>query len=92
MNYVFLDGAKILSHADLHRAFADALDFPDYYGRNLDALRDCLTEQAEPVGVIIVHANLLQEHLGRRWKGFCRLMDDLTDDEPGFRFWLEPFE
>ena len=92
MKYVFLDGEKILSHTDLHRTFADALDFPEYYGNNLDALHDCLTEQEEPVGVIVVHADLLKEHMGRRWKSFLRLMDDLTEDEPGFRFWQEPFE
>ena len=91
MKYVFLDGEKILSHADLHRAFAQALEFPEYYGKNLDALRDCLTDETEPVGVIAVHADLLREHMGRRWKPFLRLMDDLTEDEPGFRFWPEPF-
>lgn len=29
---------------DLHRYLAAALDFPDYYGMNLDALYDCLTD------------------------------------------------
>ncbi|MBT2443516.1 barstar family protein [Streptomyces sp. ISL-36] len=31
---------------DLHRAIADALHFPDYYGHNLDALNDCLGDVA----------------------------------------------
>jgi hypothetical protein len=29
---------------DLHRDMAAALDFPDYYGRNLDALNDCMRD------------------------------------------------
>lgn len=29
---------------DVHRYIAAALDFPDYYGKNLDALYDCLTD------------------------------------------------
>jgi hypothetical protein len=29
---------------DLHRDIAAALDFPDYYGRNLDALNDCMRD------------------------------------------------
>ena len=29
---------------DMHEAIAAGLDFPDYYGRNLDALNDCLTD------------------------------------------------
>jgi hypothetical protein len=39
---VRLDAARWTSEADLHRDFAAALDFPDYYGENLDALNDCL--------------------------------------------------
>lgn len=31
---------------NLHDAFADALNFPSYYGRNLDALADCLYDVA----------------------------------------------
>ena len=91
MKYVFLDGEKILSNADLHRTFAETLDFPAYYGNNLDALRDCLTETEGPVCVAAVHTDLLSEHVGRRWKSFLRLMDDLTEEEPGFRFLPEPF-
>ena len=30
--------------ARAHRIIAGALDFPDYYGNNLDALYDCLTD------------------------------------------------
>ena len=92
MKYVFLDGEKIASAADLHRAFAGALDFPDYYGKNLDALHDCLTDVTEPVTVIAVHTAQLKEHMGRRWNAFLRLMDDLRDDLPGFRFSMEPIK
>ena len=28
----------------IHTLFAEKLDFPSWYGRNLDALYDCLTE------------------------------------------------
>jgi hypothetical protein len=31
----------------LHSDIAAALDFPEYYGRNLNALRDCLRDVAE---------------------------------------------
>lgn len=36
-----------LSPAQLHDALALALDFPTWYGRNLDALYDCLTQLRE---------------------------------------------
>ena len=90
MKYVFLDGEKIISNADLHECFAAALDFPEYYGKNLDALHDALTDITEPVTVIAVNTAALEEHLTRR-KGFLRLMEDLTEEKKGFRFLYEPF-
>lgn len=40
------DAARWVDEAGMHRALADLLDFPDYYGRNLDALNDCLGDVA----------------------------------------------
>jgi RNAse (barnase) inhibitor barstar len=40
---VELDGNRIESESDFHRAISAALDFAEHYGRNLDALWDALT-------------------------------------------------
>ncbi|MBQ0043265.1 MAG: barstar family protein [Lachnospiraceae bacterium] len=32
---------------DVHRYIAVILEFPEYYGKNLDALYDCLTDMGE---------------------------------------------
>ena len=40
---VTIDCAAIAGREDLHRLFAEALCFPGWYGRNLDALHDQLT-------------------------------------------------
>ena len=39
-----LDLHGIGNPKDVHRYLAAAMDFPEYYGNNLDALYDCLTE------------------------------------------------
>ncbi|MEV6897637.1 barstar family protein [Amycolatopsis sp. NPDC051372] len=43
---VEIDAARWTREADLHRDIAAALDFPDHYGKNLDALNDCLRDVA----------------------------------------------
>src|SRR5690349_20528846 len=42
-----LDAGGWDTDEDLHRDIAGALDFPDYYGRNLAALNDCMRDVAD---------------------------------------------
>ena len=57
---VVIDCEKLLQKEQAHLYLADVLDFPDYYGRNLDALFDCLTELGECT-VVFEGKNLLRE-------------------------------
>ncbi|WP_233360143.1 barstar family protein [Streptomyces sp. CRPSP2-6A1] len=43
---ICLEAGRWSTERDMHRAMAAALDFPDYYGHNLDALNDCLGDVA----------------------------------------------
>ncbi|MCF0120273.1 MAG: barstar family protein [Oscillospiraceae bacterium] len=43
MEYV-LDGSQMRTREEAHTHIAQRLRFPDYYGRNLDALYDCLMD------------------------------------------------
>ncbi|MBU8612088.1 MULTISPECIES: barstar family protein [Bacillus] len=43
MRKIMIDGRDFENIEVLHDVLKDKLDFPDYYGRNLDALWDCLT-------------------------------------------------
>ena len=44
MKQVSLDGNVLADAALLHDYLKDRLSFPEYYGRNFDALYDCLTD------------------------------------------------
>ncbi len=90
MKVVLLDGCRIEDAAAMHAAFARALDLPDWYGANLDALHDVLTETTEQIGVITVNTARLAKNLGRRWHPFLRLMKDLKQNRPGFDFCMDP--
>ena len=91
MKIVLLDGEKIENYAALHETFQRELNLPDYYGANLDALHDVLTERTDEMGVIIANGAVLHEHVGRRWNAFLRLMNDLTEKREGFHFCMDPF-
>ena len=55
MKLLFFDMNTIRSREVLHDAFQEKLELPEYYGRNLDALYDLLSEGA-------VHAMLVFEN------------------------------
>lgn len=44
MKQLTLDGNMLADASKLHDYLKDSLDFPEYYGKNLDALYDCLTD------------------------------------------------
>jgi Barstar (barnase inhibitor) len=48
VRYVVLDGSLIDSQASFLAAVAVALNFPEYFGGNWDALDDCLYDVDEP--------------------------------------------
>ena len=52
MEEKIIDCNQIKTKEDLHRIFREALRFPQYYGNNLDALYDCLTETTGEVRLL----------------------------------------
>ena len=44
MKRITLDGNILADVAKVHDYLMEILEFPEYYGKNLDALHDCLTD------------------------------------------------
>lgn len=44
MRQITLDGNLLADAAQVHEYLKQCLEFPEYYGNNLDALYDCLTD------------------------------------------------
>ena len=44
MKHITLDGNILADAAKVHDYLKEMLQFPEYYGKNLDALHDCLTD------------------------------------------------
>jgi hypothetical protein len=53
MNKIILDLRESGTPEEVHDLLECALDFPEYYGRNLDALHDCLTDVSEDTCVLV---------------------------------------
>ena len=52
---LILDGGKLRYRSRVHRVLARKLAFPAWYGRNLDALYDCLTDLHEDTELVLVN-------------------------------------
>lgn len=62
----------------LHNALAEALNFPEWYGKNLDALYDCLTDIGEDTHLTVENLSCLD----RFATGFRRVFLDAQEDNP----------
>ena len=87
MRKCIIDGAAMLSREEAHTELARALELPEYYGGNLDALYDCAsTTDAEAV---LAHPAPMLDAL--KVYG-CKLLETLyeaADSNPGFQFRVE---
>ena len=72
---LFLDGDLYATADDLYRALQRMLSLPDYYGRNCDALYDCLSERRDPVSVYI--ATKGNAEVSRALDIVCQVISDL---------------
>ena len=71
---VFLNGKEMCSRQALHDHLKQQLNLPDYYGRNLDALYDCLTERSEPTELLVLDFDCCREALGKYADGLLRTL------------------
>ena len=79
---LIIDGSKILSEEDFHKAVAEGLSLPSWYGKNLDALWDALTGLVErPLKITWIHADQSKEKLPRYEKIISLLLDVEAQDK-----------
>lgn len=64
MTKVVLNGREIASEQQLHQLLSKALNFPAWYGGNLDALFDCLTDVTDDAEISVIGYDDLTDKLG----------------------------
>lgn len=90
MNHIIIDGSAISSSPDLHDALAKALSFPFYYGRNLDALYDCLTEITTDTHLELHNWHHIEAHLKDYSGKAVYVFHCAMDDNPHLTVTLRP--
>ncbi len=73
---VTIDGRSLTSPAALHDVLKSELHFPDYYGRNLSALHDVLTDIREPLCIAIESSVEAKNALDEYWWRFIEVVLD----------------
>lgn len=75
-----LDGSKMESLREVHVVLKKSLELPSYYGDNLDALYDCLTEM--DAEITILHFEFMKLYLGKYFNKFWSVFDRAQKENP----------
>lgn len=80
--------AGVIHHGDTREDFlaniGTALSFPEYYGRNLDALWDCLRDLEAPTALVWTSWHELAINHPQDWAQLLSLLQERTEMEPAF--------
>ncbi len=85
MSIYLLDGKDMKDRETAYDVIAEALDLPEWFGRNLDALYDCLTELGEEQAAVFVNTAELISALGDYGESMLACFRDASE-AAGFTF------
>lgn len=88
MKRVQISAADWDSPKKAHEALAKALDFPAYYGQNLDALHDCLTDLGD-TELVIEDCAFAGENM-EKWPSFLAVFFDSAAENKRLKIKLLP--
>ena len=86
MKIIILDGKYMTSRSEAYEYINRIIQFPDYFGKNLDALADCLSELNSEVIVIIINEAVMLENLGSYGNKMLDVFREVSEEEGTFTF------
>ena len=86
---VVLDFKNIIEKAMMHQYLKEKLEFPDYYGNNLDALYDMLTSLEEGTFIEIINYQNFEKNDEKYFKSLCELFVDVNNEDIGVNIVLK---
>lgn len=79
---VVLDGKAMVDRVTAHTHLAERLELPTYYGRNLDALYDVLTEIGEETEIILTDPAAVAEQMGKYGEALLATLQEAAEENP----------
>lgn len=83
MREFYINAETLYTRDDVHNVFEKTFSFPNYYGRNLDALYDFLTALSE-TRLTLQNAELLIDNLGNYGELLLRVLAGAAAENDGF--------
>lgn len=85
MNTVVIDCKTVKSMDDVHETFRSSLPLPQYYGNNLDALHDVLTDIREYTSIIVLNSGTVPVAAAGKWGAFTAMLKDTAEQNKMIR-------
>ena len=79
---VILDAEKMTDKQSTHAYLKETLDLPVYYGNNLDALYDVLSEICEDTQIILRDPAAVAEQMGKYGEALLATMQEAAEENP----------
>ena len=79
---IILEGKAMADRPAAHAHLAARLDLPSYYGRNLDALYDVLTDIGADTEIILMDPAAVAEQLGKYGEALLSTMQEAAEENP----------
>ena len=82
MKIYYINCRKIDNIGDFYKILGKKLDFPEYFGNNLDALHDVLTERREPTKIRLWGFDRFAKKLGEKGECLREVLKAAQEENP----------
>lgn len=86
-NHLILDFTGCKTWWDIHEFIRVQFGFPQYYGKNLSALRDCMDIYSDDIMLVEIHGvHTIPKTAENTMQGILNLFDDIHREHPNLKF------
>ena len=89
-NVFYIDLNEVSTKEEFHKALIRELPLPDYYGENLDALYDVLTEYGDGWNIIFYNSTALEKEEPKMFEGLRKTIKYALEECEGLKIRIFP--